>query len=200
MNAVIALAAFVVLVFATRRALGQAAAPELQTGRDLALATRKLPPGFVVESEDAPTEESGTFTPAKARRIVERMNRTRFNGWFKPADVLAVIQVESNFDPRASRFEPKLGEHSTGLMQLLESTAADRGYRGRRAGLFDPERNIALGMAHLKWSHDFLSARDPDISVDQWISSYNAGVGNTLKGFVAHTYVRRWRAARERFS
>lgn len=141
----------------------------------------------------------GAYTGAGADVVdlVTRINADEFGGWFDVADVLAVIQVESEFRPNAYRAEPQINDASYGLMQVLGSTAADRGYDGPPEGLFDPETNIRIGMAHLLWSWEYLSRRmggSPSRSV--WIGSYNAGVGNAAKGYTPWAYVAKFQAAR----
>ena len=129
--------------------------------------------------------------------LVQAINANEFGAWFDVADVLAVIQIESSFRANAYRAEPQIGDASYGLMQILSSTAADRGYDGPPEGLFDPETNLRYGMAHLKWSFDYLYRRlgtAPSRSL--WIGSYNAGVGNALKGYTPWAYVAKFEAAR----
>ncbi len=139
--------------------------------------------------------------------IINQLNAGEFAGWFRPLDVLAIAKIESNFDPEAFREEPQLktaaapdGERSMGLMQILISTARDRGWKGTDIKeLLDPRLNIQLGMRQLKWSFDFLEARlGGPPSLDLWIGSYNAGVGNALRGFTPDAYVAKWKAARVR--
>lgn len=135
-----------------------------------------------------------------AREIVKRINYEEFGGWFNEGDVLAVIEIESHFDPDAWRYEEHLKEASIGLMQLLLSTARDRGLVGGPAALFDPVTNIRLGMRQLKWSWDYLSRRmgtDPDI--ETWVGSYNGGVGAALAGRVPQRYVEKWKSARSKY-
>lgn len=132
--------------------------------------------------------------------LIDRINAEDHGGWFDPFDVLAVIEIESAFDPGAYRAEPSLGDASRGLMQILLSTARDRGYGGPADGLFDPEVNLRVGMAHLRWGYEYLEARMGERpALDQWIGAYNAGVGAVLRGFLPLTYVRRWKAARRRY-
>lgn len=113
------------------------------------------------------------------------------------ADVLAYCQLESSFNRFAFRDEPKIGDASYGLMQLLTRTAKDRGYTGDPTGLYDAETNIRYGILQLVWISDYLarrgvSGRNPlDIA-----ASYNAGVGNFLHGFVPKTYVATWQTYR----
>lgn len=137
--------------------------------------------------------------PAEVLAMVRQVN-AETGGWFNEADVMAVIEVESSFNPSAYRFEPRLNDASIGLMQVLFSTAKDRGYTGGPAGLFDPLTNIRIGMAHLKWSFDTLSARMGEAPTDnQWIGSYNIGVGAVLRGRVPLVYVNKWKLARRKY-
>lgn len=132
--------------------------------------------------------------------LADSISRLTFGGAFDLAEILAVIEIESGFNPRAYRAEPQLGDASRGLMQLLLSTARDRGYRGVPDGLYDPATNIRFGIAHLQWGRDYLRSRlGRAPSVSEWVGAYNAGVGNALKGYVPLGYVNRWLAARDRW-
>ncbi len=135
--------------------------------------------------------------PDQVRLMIERVNRDDFDGWFDPLDVLAVIQIESAFDPDARRYEPALDDASMGLMQVLYSTARDRGFAQGPAALFDPLTNIRMGMRQLKWSWDYLARHlGQRPTKELWVGSYNSGVGNILKGRVPQGYVRKWQHAR----
>ncbi len=57
---------------------------------------------------------------------------------------LAVVQVESNFNPRA---RGRAGE--VGLMQIKPATARAIGYKGSIKALYDPHTNLAWGMKYL---------------------------------------------------
>ena len=142
------------------------------------------------------------LTSGEVRAIVDRLNASDFGGFFTPAHVVAVAAIESSFDPDAVRYEAHLDDSSIGLMQVLSSTAADRGYTGPPSGLFDTELNILIGMRHLKWSWDYLARRmGRNPTLDEWIGSYNAGVGNVAgKGWWSAGYVQKWREAVERYS
>ena len=76
-----------------------------------------------------------------------------------PALVHAVVQVESNYEPRAVS-----GMGARGLMQVLPSTAAEFGVRN----LLDPQANLEAGVQYLK----FLLTR---FNLSQAIAAYNAG-------------------------
>jgi hypothetical protein len=82
-----------------------------------------------------------------------------------PMLVRALIQVESNYRPRA-----KSSKGAMGLMQLMPATA--RAYNVRNP--YDPKANIAAGVKHLK------------TLIDKWgvelaLAAYNAGEGAVKK-------------------
>jgi soluble lytic murein transglycosylase-like protein len=60
----------------------------------------------------------------------------------------AVVQVESNFNPRA---RGSAGE--VGLMQIKPATARGLGYRGSTKALYNPETNLEWGMMYLAGAH-----------------------------------------------
>ena len=80
-----------------------------------------------------------------------------------PELVLALIEAESNFNPRA--LSPK---NAQGLMQLIPATAERFGVRDA----WDPEQNLRGGMAYLRW----LLARFKG-NVQLALAGYNAGEG-----------------------
>lgn len=82
-----------------------------------------------------------------------------------PMLVRALIQVESNYRPRA-----KSRKGAMGLMQLMPSTAREYNVRNP----YDPKANIAAGVRHLK------------TLIDKWgvelgLAAYNAGEGAVRK-------------------
>lgn len=116
----------------------------------------------------------------------------------KRPDILALIEIESGFDADAYREEPRLEDASYGLMQILFSTAYDRGYRGDPKGLLQPDINIHYGMAQVDWICDYLRTNG-ETRWERVIAAYNEGVGNVLKGRPDASYVDRWREARTRY-
>jgi soluble lytic murein transglycosylase-like protein len=78
-----------------------------------------------------------------------------------PELVLAVIQAESNFDPRA-----RSHRNAQGLMQLIPETAARFGVRDT----MDPVQNLHGGMAYLRW---LLAFFEGDLRLS--LAGYNAG-------------------------
>ena len=78
-----------------------------------------------------------------------------------PNLILAIIQTESNFNPRAR--SPK---NAQGLMQLIPSTAARFGVRDTT----DPVQNLHGGMAYMRWLLSFFQG---DLRLS--LAGYNAG-------------------------
>lgn len=80
-----------------------------------------------------------------------------------PMLVRALIQVESNYRPRA-----KSHKGAMGLMQLMPATAREHKVRNP----YDPKANIAAGVKHLKGLIDRF-----DGALDMALAAYNAGEG-----------------------
>lgn len=78
-----------------------------------------------------------------------------------PRLVLALISVESNFNPRA--LSPS---NAHGLMQLLPSTAR----RFAVTDIWDPVQNISGGLSYLRWLMEYYSGK-----VRLVLAAYNAG-------------------------
>jgi hypothetical protein len=93
-------------------------------------------------------------------------------------EVLAFIHAESSYDPDAVGPEVEIkGKkvHAFGLMQLLESTAKDRGLAKEDIG--HPLKNMEAGIKHLAWIRKNYS-KASDIKEMAW--AYNAGTDNYI--------------------
>ncbi len=80
-----------------------------------------------------------------------------------PALVRAVIETESNWNPKAYSHKG-----AGGLMQLIPTTAQRYG----AYDVFDPQQNIDAGVKHLKWLLERYNG-----NLDLALAAYNAGEG-----------------------
>ena len=78
-----------------------------------------------------------------------------------PNLILAIIQTESNFNPRA-----RSPMNAQGLMQLIPATAARFGVRDTT----NPVQNLHGGMAYMRWLLSFFQG---DLQLS--LAGYNAG-------------------------
>lgn len=125
-------------------------------------------------------------THTEMKGMAEIITRRHFKR-LDVAMVCAIAEVESSRLPLAYRFEPKLGEASTGLMQTLQSTAewlaTDMGYRayvieGASALLYRPFVSVYFGCAYLKW----LSTYDGKKRNEEFmVRGYNGGPQGATK-------------------
>jgi len=83
-----------------------------------------------------------------------------------PHLVAAMIHVESAFNPRA-----KSRKGAYGLMQLLPETARRFGLR-KKKDLFDPKKNLEVGVRYLKWLTERFGG-----NAEMILAAYNAGEG-----------------------
>lgn len=97
-----------------------------------------------------------------------------------PALIKAHAAQESGFDPGAYRAEPRIGDASYGLMQLLYATAVALGYSGARptvtdqqnlTGLYAPGVNVPLAARLVKQNLDGSGG-----NLDTAIAAYNEGL------------------------
>lgn len=101
-------------------------------------------------------------TPARGP-IVDLARKLATDYGLDPNLVLAVIEVESNFNPQA-----RSSKNAQGLMQLIPATAERFGVRD----VWDPEQNLRGGMSYLRW---LLREFEGDIRLA--LAAYNAGEG-----------------------
>ncbi|WP_420474425.1 lytic transglycosylase domain-containing protein [Noviherbaspirillum sp. ST9] len=115
-----------------------------------------LQPEVVVKSDEDLDEH-----PFPRGPIFDMVNRLAPNYGVDPRLALAVISVESGFQPKA--VSPK---NAQGLMQLMPQTA--QRFRVRNA--FDPEDNVKGGLAYLRWLLAYFQG-----NVTLVAAAYNAG-------------------------
>ena len=138
------------------------------------------------------------MTPAQqlVLDLIRKLNASTFGGWFTPSSVMAFVQVESAFRPRAFRQEPS-GVKSYGLLQILDVTARGIGFTGAFEDLYDPETGLLWGMKYAREIWDQLArsfGRQPTLT--EWSSAYNEGPGNVLRGRDDSAYAKPWLAAK----
>jgi soluble lytic murein transglycosylase-like protein len=88
--------------------------------------------------------------PVKAFGWVENIRTSALMNGVDPSLVLAFAEVESNFNPKALRFEPKFKTYSVGLFQIFYPTAKTMGFRGTVQNLMDPKKNTEIAIKHIK--------------------------------------------------
>jgi soluble lytic murein transglycosylase-like protein len=116
--------------------------------------------------------ESGVLLPEEIASLAEVLVQESRRLGLAPSLVLAVIEVESRFDPFAVSPVGALG-----LMQVLPSTAEPLAselrieWRGART-LFDPVANLRIGLAYLA------KLRDRFEDLPTALAAYNRGPGS----------------------
>ena len=112
-----------------------------------------------------------------------------------PSLLLAVMETESHFNPRARSAVPAYG-----LMQLVPRSGAMDAYEkvyGEKTllgpeYLYQPDNNMELGAAYLHILHNryLRHITDPDSLQYCAIAAYNTGAGNVARSFTGKTNVR----------
>lgn len=113
-------------------------------------------------AQDGPVVDPEVFEKTPYGEVIAAVSEAH---GVNPMLVRALIQVESNYRPRA-----RSSKGAMGLMQLMPATA--RAYNVRNP--YDPKANIAAGVKHLK------------TLIDKWgvelaLAAYNAGEGAVKK-------------------
>jgi hypothetical protein len=121
------------------------------------------PPRGVAWGDGEPDAVVDARSPAHRRRIAALVHQLAPHYEVDPRLALALISVESNFDPKA--LSPK---NAGGLMQLIPATAQ----RFKVSDVFDPTQNIRGGLAYLRWLLAYYEGRVPLAA-----AAYNAGEG-----------------------
>ncbi len=136
---------------------------------------------------------------AEALALVNDLNAGTFGGWFDPADVMAFIAQESSF--RSAVYLADRSGGSYGLMQVDYASARQVGFAGAPSDLFDPATGVRWGMAYLVWVWGYLSSHLGQQPTEmQWVTAYNAGVGNVVKGYADTRYYASWARYRDQWA
>lgn len=122
------------------------------------------------------------------------INKAAIKYGLESAAIKAVIEIESNFNPAAYRYEAHLKDASWGLMQLLLSTARETSNNSNLTAseLLKPEINIDIGTKYL--SKLYLKYHS---NIYDTVAAYNAGsVRKTITGqYVNQSHVDRFKVA-----
>jgi membrane-bound lytic murein transglycosylase B len=159
---------------------GETVVLTLRSGGEVTLdknLIEKILPDEVPHPEPAPPQaaEPAQAAPAPAADRGSLLRDTAYAGLIAAASeahgvdpllVQALIQVESNYQPRA-----RSSKGAMGLMQLMPAVA--REYKVRNA--YDPAANITAGVQKLK------GLLDKWKTVDLALAAYNAGEGAVMK-------------------
>jgi soluble lytic murein transglycosylase-like protein len=122
-----------------------------------------LPPAPAASAEERPEEPVDPFAdlPPEKQKIAQLVTALAPAYTVAPRLALAVIAVESNFDPTAQS-----QRNARGLMQLIPDTAT----RFRVKNVFDSRDNVRGGLAYLRW---LLSYYRGEVALAA--AAYNAG-------------------------
>jgi hypothetical protein len=116
-------------------------------------------------------ERAPNLEDADRQRVIDAIFTAQQEHGFDPSLLLALMQVESGFNPTA-----RSSQGAIGLMQVLpftgQLTARELGIEWRgKSTLLDPEQNIRIGAAYLARMNE--TFRDLDLS----LAAYNVGPG-----------------------
>ncbi len=106
----------------------------------------------------------------KEQNYLDLVNQAAAKYSVDPALLLAHLKQESNFNPNAYRDEPLLRDGSTGIAQILLSTAKSLDPNATQQALYDPAYSIDL---EAKLVSKNLARYGGDIKSE--IAAYNAG-------------------------
>ena len=148
-------------------------------------------------SIDVPLSGSLTAAQTAALKAIDGVN-LRFLNWFNRSSLMAFVQVESSFNPRAFRQEQG-AVASYGLMQVLNITAASLGLQGSPEQLYDPDIGVFYGALYASKGWNILSKRFSRIpTYAEWADGYNHGYNAANLGNGA--YAKTWIAARDHWA
>jgi len=100
------------------------------------------PPVIIAPAEAAAQSDPYADLPPDKRRMAELVTEVAPSYGIEPRLALAVVTVESNFQPRA-----RSEKDARGLMQLIPQTAA----RFKVKDPYDANQNVRGGLAYLRW-------------------------------------------------
>ena len=126
----------------------------------VATAAERLPECMASKPEEPKFVVPADWPPYK-RQVAALVQKLAPEYDVHPGLALAVIEAESNFDPRA-----RSSKHAQGLMQLIPKTARRFGVRNA----LDAQQNVRGGLAYLRWLLSYYRGH-----VALALAAYNAG-------------------------
>src|SRR5258708_7230808 len=127
------------------------------------LTTSKPRPNIYLPAESSFTGHSRPAVDMGRDGVEKLVREAADRHSVDPALVRAVIETESNWNPKAWSHKS-----AGGLMQLIPTTAQRYG----ASDVFNPQQNIDAGVKHLKWLLERYNG-----NLDLALAAYNAGEG-----------------------
>ncbi len=127
------------------------------------LTTSKPRPNIYLPAESSFTGHSRPAVDMGRDGVEKLVREAADRHSVDPALVRAVIETESNWNPKAWSHKG-----AGGLMQLIPTTA----HRYGASDVFNPQQNIDAGVKHLKWLLERYNG-----NLDLALAAYNAGEG-----------------------
>lgn len=119
--------------------------------------------------------------PKELSKLIEKILKEQNINKVTVSHVLAVVEIESNFNQNASRHESNVNDTSYGLMQILTGTAKElkrkhpnlQNLRDPASSLYKPEINLTYGSVYL---NDIIQPYLKDQNaIELAVAGYNAG-------------------------
>lgn len=133
--------------------------------------------------------------------MLRKVRQYSFEYGFQPELILAIIQVESSFNPLARSKNKDGSTNARGLMQLERDAWNDAVAFSDLPYNYDNDAykiapNIHVGISYLAWIRKFLFTRLSNLTVEDIVRAYYSGVGTVIKNRNADQfYVERVRKA-----
>lgn len=149
------------------------------------LGVVELPPDKIAEAGQQISEKWGVDLDF-AKQVVATASATADKRFPRTEDVLAVVAVESGFNPKAEN------AGAYGLMQIQYNHHKER--VDSKTDLFDPLQNMRAGVKILNEYFHGVN-QDPDSAV----LAYQAGIGGLFKGEARAEYLAKFKRERAWF-
>lgn len=172
---------------------GQKTKEKEPTVKEPAVNIRPISTGEQVVTVRVPFKPG--YQSTLADRYITAIRREAARQELPPSLLLAVMETESSFNPRATSPIPAYG-----LMQLVPRSGAMDAYQyvyGEKTllgpdYLYQPGKNVELGSAYLSllFNRYLRHVQDEDTRMICVIAAYNTGAGNVARAFIGDNNVR----------